>query len=390
LIDVQLHRNGTYWDTASAVYVWPLLPLFAAAAIHIRLGEDRRAGWLLPVLGALYFLTGSSQEQIGVLGIVFVSGLIVADVWLKKSRYMLYTDGIFLVCILGGFAFLSLAPGNFVRMNSPLYASFRNMGLAERLSLTIPSILQVNLGQQNQTILILWAWLSAAAMGAQYCSGKRLQRLYLLACLLCAGCALLLTIALLPSLSAIESRIFRTPFGLASFLFWGGFLCAMGLALVLFCLENGLYALIALFAGGLASQAVMILSPSLNLRSSLMFLFVLFPVLAAMLVELASQSQARALVKLALLVMFTAAAFNTLFILRGYAANSPVLESNDRVLRQAAQSIHNGAAIQSVKLHKLPNDLYAGEMPYTPEYAYINVWIKEYYDLPLDINLIWK
>jgi hypothetical protein len=223
-----------------------------------------------------------------------------------------------------------------------------------------------------------------------YRSGKRPSQLYLITLILCAFFGILLTVALLPTSSALESWFYLPHLTIGFILFWGTFLCAVSLAVTLFCLEKHLYALLALYAGGLLSQAVMALSPTLNIRTSLVFLFTLFPVLAAMLAEAIPEMRGQMLIKLALLTIFMAASINTAFILHGYAANSAALTSNDLILRLATKAIHHGAAIQEIKLHKLRNDLYAGEMPYTPGYGYINWWIKRYYDLPLNIDLVWK
>ncbi len=390
LIAIQLHRDGTYWPTASVSYVWPFLVLFIAATIHLRLVNGRQDRWLLPIMGVLYFVAGAAQEQIGLISVVFVSGLLLTHLWLKKGRSVLFVDSIAILFVLVGFAFLILAPGNLVRLGNPIYTFFRGMVLSDRLQLTLPNILQINFGRQNQAILLLWTWLCVAVMWASYRARKRPPLIYLFTFLICVFFGLVLTVSLIPALSSIENWIYQPPSSIGPFLFWVGFLCAVSLAVVLFCVEKGLYALIALFVGGILSQVIMVASPTWNLRSSLIFLFTLFPVLAAMLGEVVPEVRGQLLASLALLIIFTAAAFNTAVIVHGYAANSLVMESNDRLLRQAAQAIPEGAIVQKIRLKTLPNDLYAAEMPYSPGYEYINWWIKEYYDLPLDIDLNWK
>jgi hypothetical protein len=390
LIGVQLHRDGTYWPTASVTYIWPLLALFAAVSIHLKAEEGKPNGWLAALVGVLYLIAGAAQLQIGLVAIVTASGISLAHALTKQNRCVRFVDGIAFFTVLAGFAFLALAPGNLARLNDPVYALFREMTLLDRLRLSIPVISRINLGQPNQALILLWTWSSAAVLWKMLQTARPTSWLYRLLFILCASFGILLTASLLPPLDKFSAWLYPPVLTIEPLIFWGAFLFAVSLAVVLFCLEKRLYPLLALFAGGGLSQVVMVFSPTWNYRSSLILLFTLFPVLAAMLAEVASEVRSQMIVKLALALLLAVAAGNSLLILRGYAANSPVLEANDRILSQAAQAIHHGATIGQITLQRLPDDQFAGEMPYTPDYEYINWWFKEYYDLPLDIDLVWK
>jgi hypothetical protein len=394
LIDLKLHRNGTYWPSAAATYVWPFLTLFVAASLHMTMIEDGRLGWRVPVLGVAYLLTGLSQEQIGLIAITFVSGLILINLWQKKGRQTLSIHLFALTCLLAGFAVLVFAPGNQARLNHAIYDSFAALSLIEKVKLNATAIAEINLGQHNQLLLLSWALLCAAVIWMAYSSGKKPRRVYFTTFVLCAFFSFTLPIAAIPFFSEFTSWIYGPLYGPSldnwSLIFWTVFLGAAFLAILLFCLDKGLHALLALFIGGLLSQFVMLTSPTLTVRSSLIFLFTLFPVLAAMLTDSALKFRRQPLVKLTLLTMFIIASLNTVDLIAGYSGNSPVMESNDQILRQARLSIDEGSTIEEIELSKLPDDRFAGEMPYTQGYDYIDGWIKQYYDIPPDVELIWR
>ena len=44
----------------------------------------------------------------------------------------------------------------------------------------------------------------------------------------------------------------------------------------------------------------------------------------------------------------------------------------------------------SVVLKKLPDERYANAMPYTPGTDYIEVFMKQYYDIPMEVPLVFK
>jgi len=390
LIDLELHRNGTYWATAAVGMVWPFLGFFSAAFIHVRLEDEKRVGWQLPILGILYFMVGFSQEQIGILGLIFVGGLTLAHLYHKKNRPVIFIDMLAIVFILVGYSFLVLAPGNFARLNSANYAPYMALNLVDKVRVNLPSLIAYNLGRQNQAIVLVWVWLCVASMWVCYRSGKQPRQLYFLSFAICAFFGIILTVVMISALSQFKDWIYHSNLNINFLLFWIGFLGANCMAVILFIREKGHYTLLALFVGGLFSQLVMLISPSLSIRSSIIFLFTLFPILAFMMAEITTGIRLQILAKLALLMIFTAAMFNTILIIRGYAVNSPIMESNDRILRHMAQAIRNGTEIEKIELSKLPRKRYAADMPYSENFEYIDVWIKEYYDLPPEIKLIWR
>lgn len=71
-------------------------------------------------------------------------------------------------------------------------------------------------------------------------------------------------------------------------------------------------------------------------------------------------------------------------IWKGYRANYNTIVEND-----AALSAYKPGDT-CVVLKKLPNKQYANAMPYDPGTDYIAVFMKQYYDIPMDIPLVFK
>ena len=71
-------------------------------------------------------------------------------------------------------------------------------------------------------------------------------------------------------------------------------------------------------------------------------------------------------------------------IWEGYRANYDTIVANDATL-----SAYKPGDM-SVVLKKLPDEQYANAMPYTPGTDYIAFFLKQYYDIPMDIPLIFK
>jgi len=75
---------------------------------------------------------------------------------------------------------------------------------------------------------------------------------------------------------------------------------------------------------------------------------------------------------------------NYISIWEGYRANYDTIVANDATL--SAYKPGN----MSVVLKKLPDERYANAMPYTPGTDYIEVFMKQYYDIPMEVPLVFK
>ena len=63
---------------------------------------------------------------------------------------------------------------------------------------------------------------------------------------------------------------------------------------------------------------------------------------------------------------------------------------NDEQLRIAGQKIESGETIDNIKLKKLIDPTYGGDMPYYENSEYILTWIKNYYSIPQEVVIIYE
>lgn len=59
-------------------------------------------------------------------------------------------------------------------------------------------------------------------------------------------------------------------------------------------------------------------------------------------------------------------------------------------LAESVRDIESGRTIEEIELHKLYDDRYATNMPYQDGFAYIEVWMKNYYELPYEVRFVWR
>ena len=78
-----------------------------------------------------------------------------------------------------------------------------------------------------------------------------------------------------------------------------------------------------------------------------------------------------------------------MIIFVGYKENDEINQVNRGELYKVSEAISHGENIQNIILYKLKNDLYANGMPYISPYEFMIYWVKEYYDIPQEINIEW-
>ena len=63
---------------------------------------------------------------------------------------------------------------------------------------------------------------------------------------------------------------------------------------------------------------------------------------------------------------------------------------NDSVLISSAQKIQSGEKLDKIVLKKLVDPTYGGDMPYYENCEYILEWMKNYYSIPQDVEIIYE
>ena len=80
--------------------------------------------------------------------------------------------------------------------------------------------------------------------------------------------------------------------------------------------------------------------------------------------------------------------YNMTSVIWGYRSNNVINQQNHKILSSVKDQVET-EMIEKVVLYKLKNDIYAQSMPYQEEYAFIEDWMRKYYELPDGVKLEW-
>lgn len=104
LIPLSVSRDGIFWATASALYVWPML--FLTLAMYLLYIKKYTKLTIF-----LFFLAASCNETYSVITLTYLLGLIA----LRKNKIKEYSY--YFISAFCGFLFICLSPGNIRRMS---------------------------------------------------------------------------------------------------------------------------------------------------------------------------------------------------------------------------------------------------------------------------------
>jgi len=394
LIPIQLHQNGTYWATAAVLYVWPFLWIYGAS-ILLNSDKVKANHWLMILLALMFLGIGLMHEQIFFVAIFLLMGFLINHFLKNKSFRMIK---IYLLCIfflVAGFLILVLSPGNIRRSNSPLYQDFYALSLISRVKYNIPSFLQITFGRQNLIFFVVLLLINFLFLKSSH-QIKSSKKPFYWAALISQSILMLIIIVILFSslplkiIDDLRAYIYPVLSITHSIWFWLVFLMLVSIPGFIFCFYQRSFGLLGIYIGGIIAQLTNLFIPTINMRSSLIFMFSLFPLMTAMFTKTLNNFERRWIKALVLFVIIFLALTNTISIISGYQKNSSIHQENQKSLICSHIAIQQGQDIQKIYLNKLEDDQYAGAMPYTEGYDYINYWIKDYFEIPLDVDLIWQ
>lgn len=371
-LTIETVYEGTYWFTASVLYVWPLCPLFAAAYCQRRLREsgDRR---YLPAVCGLFFLAAFSYEQTALLTAVYVA----LYYWFMALREKGLGKESILVL---GSTFLGsgleiLAPGNFARAANDMYAVFNSLSFMGKVRENLPKLLEVNLGYSNRISVLFYL------TSGIFCGMLLLWKRGGIACRCNLAAGIVLAALALSAWGMVDRRYFCGVLVL-----WILWYCVNMTA---FLWERKGW-LLFLFYAGLCSQGMMLLTPAVLPRCHIPMEFIMHIVTAYTATEFLRACKGRAATVLAAGLMAGLAVLalhNSAVIAIGYYRNSDINRMNDKSLTRATET-KDGEVPETVVLYRLRDDRYASQMPY--EHQYIEYWMKNYYELPQETVFVWE
>lgn len=356
---VPLHMvaRGAYWFSASSHSLWSVPFLLGGALVCLRRGA------ITPYAAALFAASALFNEMLAAAALVVI-GVQVLSAFLTSWPRRLPVHQL-LLCIpaVASAGFVVLAPGNFARARTFEYPSANrldnvivNLGRIESLLLASPL---------SSALLLIWM-LSAVALLCLI----GIQSSWLRSALCAAAGA-----AVLFGGSMISGPALLT----------GALLSYAGLIAVLHR-KHGAIMMLGIYGGAVATLVPLLASPEVYPRSLMTFCFLLFAPIAWSLARLAGSGTRWTLaVAGAILVCLVPSFANARAIFRGYSASYPLHLANEQSLERVARQVSDGSYDGTpIPYYMLPSVRFAELMPYQREF--IEVWIKKYYSLPLDVK----
>jgi len=373
LIGQDVHRYGTYWASASVLYIWPLLPFLLSIYLYEVTEEkyviSKKTHVKMNALQViLVFFSTFSQEQVGLSVIAFYFIFIGIKHW-KKWKLYYKIDAPILITTCISYLSLFMAPGNFNRLGT---TAFSKMSFTEKVVYNFPIIiryffadglkwlnvlmtLMVLLGALRLVKVKTIAWIAVGASGISFA-------------LCCA---------------AIEKPIFWGTYGVVLG-------CFVMLTIVVvtsfYCCVYGRFGILALMYAGGISVGCLVMSPAIDLRSYLEYIFMIMIVTGMYFQDMYSLLKGQRKIwgmYILLICVLVIGGTNYTKILSGYRENYSSLHYNEKVLKAYTGS-------EKIYLKKTPNLDYRGPMPYEENYEGTEYWMKEYYNIPLETEFIWE
>ncbi len=392
LFEIMQLRSGIYWMTASCLYMVPLCFFLGFVYLHLLRDEIRFKNnlcrlfyFILEII--LLFLGTYAQEQIAfaVLGYIFI----ISFVHFIKTKKVDYQEFVLCIISLMAFLLLMLAPGNAIRMSHPTSASFYALSFFEKFRRNIPEIVNGIFG--NYYKYFTGMFFAVVTYCAYYnMKEKKEKKVFQL---LNQFSFFLLLFLCMGQICFIESYFghFTSFFGDHQFLlslFMIVHLIVIGYTVILYLITKKEWTIFYLVIAAILSQGTMLVAPYYAGRCAIIFNVICFIFMINVLTHLKQDKQINLIYLLLPFLILTS--FNMGDILLGYYRNAEVNIQNDLLLKEVSKEIKNGKDIQKIELQKLPDDLYALDMPYMEGFGYILPWIKNYYELPEHFEIFYR
>lgn len=354
-VSICVARDAVYWYSASIYYLWAFLPFLAALSLKKDFMSRRRKA----AIAFLCFISAFSQEQMAVL---FVSYFVLNAIFERRvsGKYGSYSKITVLFSSLGALIEIG-APGNFMRAS---VTQDNTASFLERIVYNLQDLC-LHIGGIDNIIFIFVISISAfLALFQMY----QYKKLFFPAVVFGGGTFIL----------GYFLGIYTTVIAL-----W---LVIVFLIFVLYLKRQKKYSLIFLLIGGVISQCPMLLVDSRPYRTQFMLEMVFR--LVCIYIIFCAVHERKFFTSLAGALVSLLGITNMLSILWGYYQNDMINQVNRGKLLEASAQVQNGEKVSPITLYRLKNDLYAGDMPYQSN-DFMIYWIKNYYSLPQDTDIIW-
>lgn len=372
-------RHGIFWASASVLYIWPLLPLFAFIYLYMSNGDKIKQEQkikhyvVIPLMLVLNFFATFSQEQIGIAVIAFEICYIILHHIKYQKKYLLIDIPNLIVSIVS-YLFLFLAPGNWVRMDSNV--EFASLTFLDKIKLNLPiifnNIFKNEIRIYIYILIILTIYMSFVVIKNKYRNNKTY---------------LLLLIPVIISLFEIFILYFysRFDFKFIYYLFGALWLISIFIVSIFYYIQKNNIEFCALYITAMCSILCLVMSPSLIERTYLPFIFVLIIIICNISIDMVIDN--KVFFKMIFIISFIVISIKgcNSYIRNyiGYRDNFVIFKVNNMILKKYSGS----KDVSQITLYKVKDIWYGSEQPYIVDMDY---WIKEYYDIPQMVEFIWN
>lgn len=393
LFEIMILRTGIFWASASVSYLFPVLPFLLFVYLYQDSKEKKFKNQLSKVLfylfmGVMVFLATFSQEQVGFAALGYIMILSIYNVIRTKKISKL--DLIMCIIAIVGFGILMLAPGNALRKLHPTSIEFYSKPLLERILCGTENLILGNFSMYTKLFnIVLYISICYAAYKVVKCNkGIKLISKLSLASIVC-----IIFVTMIQQDGYFQWMYNLSTKGIYKILIMGIFivqLLLMFYSVIVYLFERKKYKLINVVLSAILSVACMIFAPYFAIRSSIIFEILCYIYILYVFQEVYCSLKEKEYIMYIILPIILVALCNMSVITKGYYLNSSINKENDKILSETSIRIKNGENIEKVTLKKLNNILYSGDQPYTEGNDYITTYIKEYYNLPNNIKIIYE
>ncbi len=374
LIHMTFLRHGIYWASASILYVWPLLPLFAFIYLYLKLTEkienkEKVNYWIyLPILLILNFFATFSQEQIGVAMVAFLVLFIILKHGKKWKQYNLLNIPNLIVCFIS-FALLILAPGNFARLDTNI--EFASLSLFGKVWKNLPSLLLVIFRSEMTIFMVILTIVFLSCLFKYRNELKIKNKTILLANIL------FIIFSVLCVLLQKQFKVIGVFYGI----FW---ILYIGIWMLIYSFQKKKLGIIPIAISGCASMFCLVVSPVIGGRTALPFIFFMIALIVIFINELLKDSKAYVtlLVMICMLPFALKGAYNFGIVYNGYLLNYDIEKLNYAILEK-----YEGTTAKEITLYKSKDTSFGVARPY--EEPSVEYWVKEYFNISQETQLKW-
>jgi hypothetical protein len=368
LISIDLLKESAYWASASVCYIWSLLPLLMGIYYYMQATrKEKLKTWEVIFIPLLFFFAACSFEQSGAATLVFVTVYIFYLFIFRKKLHLLLSIPTILFSLFG-VLIQYLSPGNEKRIMKT-NPNFDSLSVFEKIRSGIPHVVNFIFDPRIFIFILILCVLSISIVFILFKNKKSSFYIFMIP-------------NVLPVFFIIK---YYFNFGIHTKF---EFLLLLIIFFYFFLYMFQKPEFVALIFSVATSIFCLVLSPTLQIRSLVFFLILLFTLIVIVLnsIFVSLERNAR-YVLISILIVIAVFSFNNYkHIYLGYKENYTYAQIDHKKLL----SLYGHKDITGpIKLYKYPFDLYREHMPYDPPTPYIKVWILQYYDLPKGTQIQW-